>query len=687
MRTRMTIVLGLIVATLAAGWTATAAVATPPVVMANGFVTDDAGVLSSGEITAANERLSELAAADGGDLYVVFVDEFTDPSSSSAWADETAVSNGLGTDQYLIAIAVEAGQYAISVDDYGSLTDAEIDRVLQAMEDELRASDWSGAIFAAAGAFPGQSGADSGAGMLGLVIAVVVIAIIVVVIVLIVRARQKKKRAAAAEANPDPNDPYAGVSDDDLEQQAGSALVQADDAITSSRQELGFAVAQYGDDSTATFTQVVEAAQAKVGEAFSLKQQLDDEIPDTVAQRRAWHAQIIQLCAEADDLLDDNVEAFEELRKLEAEAPAALERITSRRAAAQPIVDGAPEALAALAQTYDTAALSTVADNPAQAQQRLALADAELAEAGQLIVDAKRGEAAFSIRTAEEAVAQSEQLVAAISALAADLAAVEDQIRARITDLEGDLAAAGALPDAQGRLAPIIARTRAGVDAARASLQAGARNPQQVLEGLDATNAQIDEALGQVREAAEQAERMQRTLQQRLIQAQSQINAANDFLTTRRGAIGATARTRLAEASAAYAEAVAVQATDPVQATERATRAYTLAGEALSYAQSEVSSFNPSGWGGGGYSSSGYSSNSSGSDAFLGGLLGGLFSGGGSSRGGSSWRSSGGGSSWSSGGSSRRSRPSSFGGSSRSSRSSSRGSSRGGGGRSRGGRF
>lgn len=671
MRTRMTVVLGLIAAMFASGLAASSAVATPPVTMANGFVTDDAGVLSSGEIASANERLSELASADGGDLYVVFVDEFTDPGDSVAWTDQTAIDNGLGNDQYLIAVAVDAGQYAISADDAGPLSDAQIDRVLQAMEDELRASDWSGAIFAAAGAFPGQS---SGAGgSVGVLIFLVIVAAIVVAIVLFVRSRSKKK-SGSQPAIPDPNDPYAALSDEELAQQAGSALVQADDAITSSRQELGFAVAQYGDDSTTEFAQVVDAAHDKIAEAFSLKQQIDDDIPDTAEQQRAWHIQIIQLCGEADDLLDDNIEAFDELRKLEAEAPQALERIKARRLTAEQSLASAPTALAALTGTYDAAALAPVADNPAQAQQRLSLADTEIAEATRLLAEGRTGEAAFSIRTAEEAVAQSESLVEAVTTLGAGLASVEEQVRALIADLEGDLAAAAAMPDAQGQLAPIVARTRANVDNAQADLRGSSRNPQRVLDDLDAANTEIDAALGRVREAAELAHRTQRMLEQRLTQAQAQISAANDFITTRRGAIGATARTRLAEANAAYADAVAAQVADPARAIERATRAYSLAGEALASARSEVDTFNTGGWSGG--YGGGHNRGSNMGSAILGGIIGGMLSGGGGSR-----SSRGGG--WSSGGSSRSSRSSSFGGS----RGGSRGGGSRGGGRSRGGRF
>lgn len=677
MRTRFTVMLGLIAAVFASGMATSSALATAPVTLASGFVTDEAGVLSSGELETVNTRLADLADADGGDLYVVFVDEYTDPSDSVAWTDQTAIDNGLGTDQYLISVAIDAGQYAISADSNGPLSDSEVDRVVQAMENGLRAGDWDGAVIAAAGAFPGQGGSADSGGIVWIVVVLVVLAAIILIIVVVTRARKKKQTTPVAV--PDPNDPYASVSDEDLEQQAGSALVHADDAITSSKQELGFAIAQYGDDSTDTFTKVVSAAEAKVGEAFALKQKIDDEIPDTREQRRAWHVQIIELCDDADDLLNENIVAFEELRKLESDAPAALERVRGRRAAAEQTLATVEPALSALAQTYDATAIATVNDNSYQAQQRLALADSEIAEADAAIVAGRNGEAAFSIRTAEEAIEQSVALVGAVTTLGANLAAVEDQARAMITDLEADIAAAGAMPDAQGQLAPLIARTRSNIDAAQAGLQAGARNPQQVLDALGATNAEIDAALARVREASEQAQRSRRVLEQRLTQARAQISTANEFITSRRGAIGATARTRLAEANAAYNEAVAAQATDPVLATERATRAYSLASEAVSLATNEVNAFNTGGWSGGlggGYGG-GYNRGSDLGGAILGGILGGLFSGGGGGGGGGGWSSGGG---WRSSGSSRSSRPSSFGGGS--SRSSSRS-----GGRSRGGRF
>ena len=397
MRSRKTIIPGVIVAVLASGMLASSAVATSPVTLDAGFVTDETGVLSSSEIDAANARLDALSEASNGDLYVVLVDEFTNPTDSVEWADQTAIDNGLGADQYLLAIAVDSRQYALSADGEGPLSDGQVDAITQAVEDRLRDGEWSGAIISAADAFPGPSNA-------GWILLFVLIAAAVVALIIWLVARARKKARGAQPAAPDPNDPFSGVSDTDLERQAGRALVEADDAITSSREELGFAVAQFGEDSTAQFTQIVDQAKSKVAEAFALKQQLDDENEDSAEQRRVWHIQIIQLCAAADELLDDNIEAFEELRKVEAEAPAALQRVQVRRSEAQSAVSALPGALATLAATYDATALGTVTENPVQAAERLALADTEIAEATSLLAEGRTGEAAFSIRTAEQAV-------------------------------------------------------------------------------------------------------------------------------------------------------------------------------------------------------------------------------------------------------------------------------------------
>ncbi|MGI0520735.1 TPM domain-containing protein, partial [Microbacterium maritypicum] len=162
----------------------------------------------------------------------------------------------------------------------------------------------------------------------------------------------------------------------------------------------------------------------------------------------------------------------------------------------------------------------------------------------------------------------------------------------------------------------------------------------------------IDAAIAQGRESVERARRVQQMLEQTLAQANSEIRAAREFIETRRGTVGSTARTRLANAEASLSQALNLRATDPDAALAEANRALALAGQATSAAQSDVQSYNPPGFDQGGFGGpfggSGSSSGGSGIGGdILGGIIGGLLAGGGggsSRRGNSSgWRSSGGG--------------------------------------------
>lgn len=673
-------------AAVAGAFPASAAFATDPVILDSGFVTDDAGVLSADEEADVEARLTELSENSNADLFVVLVDDFSSPSDNAQWADTVAEANNLGSEQYLLAIAVEGRSFYISAAPDGPLSDAKLDDVENNMVPLASQDDWVGTITLAADEIQGDGGA--GALRVALIIgAIVVVGLLLWLVIALVRRSRRNaeiRRRGAMPEKPDPNDPFSTLTDEQVETQAGVALVQADDAITSSREELGFAVAQFGEGATAEFTHAVDAAKAKMAEAFDLKQKLDDEVEDTIHDRRAWHIRIIQLADEIDDVLDDNTEAFDALRKLEQNAPQELERVRGERAALAPVLASAAPALATLSGTYDAAALSTVADNPAQAQERAALADRSIEAAAQAIAAGRSGEAAFAIRTAEQSVAQAAQLAQAITALGQELATIETQAQALITELQGDLAAAQQLPDAGGTIAATASATAQQLQVAQTSLDGPSRDPRGALETLTVANMQIDAALAQGRESVERARRVQQMLDQTLTQAASEIRAAREYIETRRGTVGSTARTRLASAEASLTQAQNLRATDPDAALAEANRAVELVRQATYSAQSDVQSYsNPSSyqdnsWGGGLFGGSGSSSGGSGLGGdILGGIIGGLLSGGGGSSRSSSWRSGGGGGYRSSG----------FGGGSRSSsRSSSRGSS-GRSGRSGGRRF
>jgi hypothetical protein len=570
---------------VALGISGGAAWATDPVTLGAGHVLDDVGALSAAETDAAEAELTQLYDSTGSDLYVVFVDEFTNPANSQQWADSVAESNGLGPSQYLLAVAVDGRQYYLSADSAGPLTDQQLTDIESGIRPYLSDGDYAGAVTAAAEGMT-TALAGGGGGLTWILVIAAVAAGIALIVVLVLRRRKKGVAGGGNAVLPTEQIPL-----EELERRASSLLVQTDDALKTSAQELGFATAQFGDAVTAEFEAALATAQAGLDEAFTLKQQLDDATPDAPQDTRAWNERIIALCEAANALLDEKSAAFDELRKLEQNAPEALARVQEQRAKAAASLDQSATALRGLQAAYAPEALATVLDNPDQARQRLAFADEQLTNAQRAIGAGNGGEAAVGIRAAEEAVGQATLLEDAIGKLASDLAAGERSAAALVAELEGDIAAAAALPDADGRIAAVIAATRQQLDAARTHLTGTAKRPLVALQSLEAANQQIDTLVQGVRDAAAQAQRARQMVGQLILQAQAQVSTAEDYITARRGAVGAQARTRLAEAGASLARAQALQAGDPEQAMQHAQRADQLAGQAIQLAQNDVGAF------------------------------------------------------------------------------------------------
>jgi hypothetical protein len=629
---------------------ATPAFAEDPVDLGSSPVLDAAGVLDDAAAEAAIDAAYERT---GVSLFVVVVDSFDDPADADDWTTATAERNGLGVDDVLLAIAVEDRTYSLSAD-YETLSDPQYDAVLGAIEAELRDDDWDGAVAAAAGTIADQ---------LDPPFPVVPVAIgggVVAVGGLIAGgvALSRRRRASAA----------GRASAKELDTRAGSLLVQLDDAVKTSEQELGFAVAQFGDEATAGFREALDAATAQVKEAFAIRHRLDDTQPETPDERRSLTLRIIELCESADDTLDAQDEAFDALRDLEKNAPQLVESVGADQAALAARLDAAEATVADLRSRFGAPAVDAVDENPAQARKLAAVAASSLATAREALSAGEAGRAAVAVRTAQQSVGQAQQLLAAVDAAATELPALGERLAAAIADTRADVAEARAV---DGTALDAVITEAEGAIAAAAG-----QDPATALAAVEAVNAALARELSAVRDRQAQVARAAAQLDRVTAEARAAVDSADGYLTTRRGAVGASARARLSEARSQLEQAVALGTSDAVAALTAAQNASRLAGSALSLARSEVAafdapsrpSFGPDGedWGG----------------AILGGILDSLFSGSGSGSG-SSWGSSSG---WS--GSRRRSSSwGGFGGSSRRSSGSSRRSSSSGGRRSRGGRF
>jgi hypothetical protein len=593
------------------------ATAVEPPELGSSPVYDPDGVLGDGidEVQAAIEQLSDEHQID---LYVAFVDDFADPADAQAWADATAEGNGLGPRDYLLAVATEGRTYYISSASDGPVgfdTVTQIESEL--VEPRLAEEDWAGAAVAAA-----EGLADAAAGPdLSWLLWLAVAAVVAFGLLALIGALRRRRRAGAARAE-------AERELAELDRAAGRALVAADDAIATSTDELGFATAQYGQEATTEFAAVLAQARATLSEAFALRQRLDDAFPEDDEQRRVDLARIRELAESVDRTLDEQADAFDELRKLEQNLPAAIATARAETDGVAARIDEARAALADLAARYTASSVDLVDDNLPEAERRLSFARAELAEAEQAAGPAATGEAATAVRAAEEALDQAGTLADTILRRRDELSIAASAVGPALDALRSDVAALRAVPTA----APLHPEAVGAADAAErllAEVPSGPDDPAARLARVAELDRRVDAVLLGVRESVEQDRRTRAAAEHALFDARSRVSAARDFILTRRGAIGATARTRLDEAARALADAEGSIASDPSRAASIAGRASALADDAHRTARDEAA---PYGYGGAQYGGAGWGGDDMG--AMLGGIILGSLLGGGGSRGG-----------------------------------------------------
>ncbi|MEU4796131.1 TPM domain-containing protein [Streptomyces sp. NPDC023327] len=640
-----------------------AAAEDPVTLSRTGRTTDRVGALGD-RAEAAERALDRLYDDRAVQLFVVYVRDFSG-RSAQGW-ETTAERNGLGPDDVLLAVATHDRQFAYSVDDDSRLSDARLRKVATtAIRPALRENDWAGAAIGAANGYrallagdpvpvpsltpgaadPGGGGSGGDESVAGDLVLPVLAAGAAGVAATVAHRRRKKRLTTRTTpgggqgAGGGAGGRAGGRAGKDLtplpelDKQARLLLVESDDAIRTSTEELGFATAQFGEEAVRPFGEALAYAQAELTAAFRLRQELDDAYPEDEPTRRRMLDEILARCAAADRLLDEQSAAFDELRALEKNAAGALEHTEAvfRQVAAR--TSAAADTLAGLRRTYAATATAAVVGHVEQAKDRLVFATTHLNAARQSLDAGEGGAAAVHLRAAEGAVDQAGTFVAAVDRLAGELAQAAERLPAALAETEADLADARGLLDGTAAGAPTadlrgrVARAEAVAAEVRGQLAAGPHDPIAALRRVEEADAALDAALAGAREREVTDRRSRDLLGQALLTARSAVGAAMDHVTTHRGAVGSEARTRLAEAGRLLARAEAAEDGDAAAALAAAQRADSLARQAHRLADRDVRGYgNPyGGFGSGGGGMGG---------AVLGGIILGELSGGGGRGGG-----------------------------------------------------
>ena len=294
-------------------------------------VTAEAGVLSSAQLDEAETGIQDLEDESNVQLWALFVDS-TGGQPVTDFADAVAAENALGGNDALLVVAVEDRRDALWVGDLlDDASDEDLDRILaEQVEPSLADGDWGAAVAGAASGLAGavdpgtqpepgepapepepDTAAGDGPNFLGVLLAVGAIAVGAWIL-----WRRQRAGAAHEEDDRERERRLRGLA-----QRANAELIETDELLRHDAQELGFVEAEFGAESAAPFQEALTAARAELQAAFRLRQQLDDNDPDTPPEREQMLTEIVARCERAQQLVAEQTARFQQLRDLERRAP------------------------------------------------------------------------------------------------------------------------------------------------------------------------------------------------------------------------------------------------------------------------------------------------------------------------------------------------------------------------------
>ncbi|WP_025737970.1 TPM domain-containing protein [Mycobacterium genavense] len=593
---RIARLLGVILTMLITGLAAAPGVQAQPPFRLPGYVTDDAGALSPSGRIDVTEAVDRLYNDRHIRLWVVYVDDFSGQNAVS-WAQRTIHDSDLGTYDALLAVATTGRAYAFLVPSgVKGVTQAQVDELRRnEIEPALREGDWRGAAVSAANGLNARPNSSNRFWLLA-TLAVIIVGVVALVFVMRYRRRRRRSADLAAARRVDPTDPtaLAAVPLAALDDLSRSMVVEVDNAVRTSSNELALAIDEFGAERTEPFTRAVINAKAALSQAFTVRQQLDDAVPETPVQQRELLTQVIVSAASADRELDAQTEAFEQLRDLVVNAASRLDALTQQVVKLTARIEPAEQRLIELNTEFGPAALTSVSGNAATAKERLAFADRNIGAARALAGNAVCGQQSGlvdAVRASESALGQARALLDAVDSAAGDIRRAVAQLPAVMTDIQAGIQHATSQlqgPSSKAAHAGELAAARDAVVRAVDAAGGGSADPLGTFAQLAKADSDLNRLLATVAKEQADAERLNRSLEQALFTTESRVRGVSEYIDTRRGSVGPEARTRLAEAQRHLEAAHAGRSTNPAEAIAHANTASTLAANAQSLANGDV---------------------------------------------------------------------------------------------------
>ena len=550
-------------------------------------VTDPDGWLSSADRSTI-ESATSRAASSGKPLKVVVVANFSGTDAES-WCQQTVERSSLtnGTVVYVIAYdqrrdaacsfngpsssslqgAVRASEKQLTPN---PLTSSAVANGVNAFVNTLLNGTSNSGSSSTNPSYSSNPGAtdDDVRPLVGMSVMFLLLVGGVIAIAIGVARSSRRNRLAAQQAAQVDAESAARAA-----QEANRQLLSADEQVRTATDELNYARAQFGLNSTDEFARAIEAGKAAVSRGFSAQAQMNSATAPA-EQLRLATAIMRDLGANMNPL--STIQAsFATKRAEQASLPERIAEARERLAEELTDLERAKSELSSISTLYPAQMLASLQDNPEQAEALLTSARSAL-DTAEASAPNDRAHATSALDTALRALTMANHQTDAIFSAKSDLDAIRDRLVAAISSISSDITDVNELNTDPAVFNPLVADAHAAIAEAQAAL-ANTGDPLAALEHLRMSEATLDAALEPLRTKEEAYEKARTAAEAQISLAESAVAQAQRYVQGRRGAIDLELRSTLNNAETALSTARRSLEDDPEAASTHAMNARALA--------------------------------------------------------------------------------------------------------------
>lgn len=550
-------------------------------------VTDPDGWLSSADRSSI-ESATSRAASSGKPVKVVVVANFSGVDAAS-WCQKSVERSSLtnGTVVYVIAYS----QRRDAACSYNGPSSSSLESAVRASEAQLTPNPLTSSAVAngvnafvnsyvngasSSGSSSTSSSYSSNAGatnddtgsLFGMFVMFLLLVGGVIAIAIGVSRSSRRNRLAAQQAAQVDAESAARAT-----QEANRQLLSADEQVRTAADELNYARAQFGLNSTDEFARAIEAGKAAVSRGFSAQGQMNSATLPAEQLRLA--TAIMQDLGTNMNPLSAIQASFATKRAEQASLPERIAEARERLAEELTDLERAKSELASISALYPAQMLASLQDNPEQASALLTSARTAL-DTAEASAPTDRAHAASALDTALRALTMANHQTDAIFSAKSDLDAIRDRLVAAISSISSDITDVNELNTDPAVFNPLVADAHAAIAEAQAAL-ANTGDPLAALEHLRMAEATLDAALEPLRTKEEAYEKARAAAEAQISLAESAVSQAQRYVQGRRGAIDLELRSTLNNAETALSTAQRSLEDDPEAASTHAMNARALA--------------------------------------------------------------------------------------------------------------